>query len=99
MPPQFGEHFKICTYKQYTKYDFKVIPILEPEFVADETVKAILMNKPVLILPAWCNLLITLKSLIKSDPYIKLAQTFGLGCSMDQFEGRVSPSKEIENVK
>jgi len=77
----------------------KVIPILEPDFVADETVKAILMNKPVLILPAWCNLLITLKSLIKSDPYIKLAQTFGLGCSMDQFEGRVNPSKDIENIK
>merc|ERR1711997_802308 len=77
----------------------KVVPILEPEFVAEETVKAILMNKPVLILPGWCMLLITLKSLLKTDPYIRLAQTFGFNCSMDQFEGRASPSKEIENIK
>jgi len=76
----------------------KVIPILEPEFVAEETVKAILMNTPVLILPGWCALLITLKSVIKTYPYILLAQTFGANCSMDQFKGRTD-NKPIENIK
>ena len=66
----------------------KVVPILEPEFVADETVKGILMNKSVVILPRWCTILIVLKSVIQTDPFIKLAQTFGFNCSMDQFAGR-----------
>jgi len=74
----------------------KVVPILEPEFVAEETVKAILMNKPVLILPWWCTILVTLKTVLQTDPYIKLAQTFGFNCSMDQFEGR---GNKIENIK
>jgi len=74
----------------------KVVPILEPEFVAEETVKAILMNKPVLILPWWCTILVTLKSVLQTDPYIKLAQTFGFNCSMDQFSGR---QNKIENIK
>merc|ERR1719158_1404152 len=40
----------------------KVIPILEPEYVAEEIVKAILMNKPMLLLPWWSSILVTLKS-------------------------------------
>ena len=76
----------------------QVIPILEPEYVADETVKAILMNTPVLILPAWCSILVTLKSVIQTNPYIKLAQTFGFNCSMDQFKGRTN-NNAIENIK
>jgi len=74
----------------------KVVPILEPEYVAEETVKAILMNKPVLILPWWCTILVTLKTVLQTDPYIKLAQTFGFNCSMDQFSGR---QNKIENIK
>jgi len=76
----------------------KVVPILEPEYVAEETVKAILMNKPVLILPWWCTILVTLKTVLQTDPYIKLAQTFGFNCSMDQFSGRANNNK-IENIK
>lgn len=76
----------------------KVIPILEPEYVADETVKAILMNTPVLILPGWCSILVTLKSVLQTNPYIKLAQTFGFNCSMDQFKGRTN-NNAIENIK
>jgi len=76
----------------------KVVPILEPEYVAEETVKAILMNKPVLILPWWCTILVTLKTVLQTDPYIKLAQTFGFNCSMDQFSGRNNNNK-IENIK
>merc|ERR1712135_148558 len=74
----------------------KVVPILEPEYVAEETVKAILMNKPVLILPWWCTILVTLKTVLQTDPCIKLAQTFGFNCSMDQFSGR---QNKIENIK
>jgi all-trans-retinol dehydrogenase (NAD+) len=71
----------------------KVIPILEPEFVAEEAVKAILMDKPVLILPGWCSALIVLKSLVKTEPFNKLGQIFGFNCSMDQFKGRPSNDK------
>ena len=71
----------------------KVIPILDPEFVADETVKGILMNKPEVILPAWCSILIMLKSVIHTVPSFKLGQTFGFNCSMDQFAGRTKVLK------
>ena len=85
--------------KDMNSYFFlQVIPILEPEYVADETVKAILMNKPVLILPGWCSILITLKSVLQTVPYIKIAQTFGANCSMDQFQGRAK-NNAIENIK
>jgi len=76
----------------------KLIPILEPEYVADETVKAILTNKPVLIVPGWCSMLVTLKSVLQTDPYIKLSQTFGFNCSMDQFSGR-KETEAIESIK
>ena len=89
----YYEKFKISNI-----FDFQVVPILEPEYVAEETVKAILMNKPVLILPWWCTILVTLKTVLQTDPYIKLAQTFGFNCSMDQFSGRNNNNK-IENIK
>lgn len=73
----------------------KIIPILEPEFVAEETVKAILMNKSVLILPEWCSALIILKSLVKTEPFNQLGQIFGFNCSMDQFKGRANDDKQI----
>ena len=90
--------FYYVKFKISNIFDFQVVPILEPEYVAEETVKAILMNKPVLILPWWCTILVTLKTVLQTDPYIKLAQTFGFNCSMDQFSGRNNNNK-IENIK
>lgn len=75
-----------------------VVPILEPEFVADETVKGILMNKPEVILPWWCAYLIVLKTVLPTKPFLKLAQTLGFNSSMDQFQGR-KKNNAIENIK
>ena len=39
----------------------KLIPILEPEFVADSVVDATLANKEILLLPWWAMFLLVLK--------------------------------------
>jgi len=67
----------------------KLIPILEPEFVADSVVGATLTNREVLLLPWWSFILIALKAVVPEPAFIRLATAFGFNCSMDQFEGRV----------
>jgi len=66
----------------------KIIPILEPEYVADNVVRAILTNTEVLLLPWWSQYLIVLKTLLPAPAMMKLATAFGFNCSMDQFKGR-----------
>jgi all-trans-retinol dehydrogenase (NAD+) len=66
----------------------RVIPILEPEFVADQTILAIRTNKEVLLLPWWCSFLVTLKTILPSKGFMYLSSVFGFNCSMDQFKGR-----------
>merc|ERR1712179_446439 len=66
----------------------KVVPILEPEYVADRAVAATLTNQEVLLLPWWSMFLISLKALLPSPAFIKLSNAFGLNTSMDEFAGR-----------
>jgi len=66
----------------------KVIPILEPEYVADKIVSATLTNKEMLLLPWWAMFLLLLKAILPSPAFMKLSQAFGFNCSMDQFTGR-----------
>lgn len=66
----------------------KIIPILEPEFVADSVVSAVITNKEVCLLPWWSVFLVALKVVIPSPAMIKIAQAFGFNNSMDQFVGR-----------
>lgn len=66
----------------------KIIPILEPEYVAEEIVHGIRLNKPIVVVPWWCAFLITLKTLLPVKGYMYLSHVFGFNCSMDQFEGR-----------
>jgi len=66
----------------------KIIPILEPEDVADQAVKGIIRNRPYVIVPWWCCFLISLKSMLPFKGYTYLSEIFGFNCSMDQFEGR-----------
>jgi len=66
----------------------KVIPILEPEYVADRAVSGVLTNTEMVLVPGWTFLLIALKAVIPTDGFMKLSQAFGLNCSMDQFTGR-----------
>merc|ERR1712121_70754 len=66
----------------------KIIPILEPEFVADSVVAGVLANKEVLLLPWWSFILICMKAVLPEPGFMKLAQAFGFNCSMDEFTGR-----------
>ena len=79
---------------------FQVIPILEPEFVADETVKAILMNKPMIMLPWWVSSLVMIKNIVHTNPAIKLNKMFGLNCSMDEFvQTRTTDDNQNKKIK
>jgi len=66
----------------------KLIPILEPEFVAERAVAGVLTNQEIVMLPAWVASLCAIKSLVPVSASLRLAQAFGLNCSMDQFKGR-----------
>merc|ERR1712126_435222 len=66
----------------------KIIPILEPEFVADSVVAGVLANKEVVMLPWWAFILVSLKAVLPEPGFMKLAQAFGFNCSMDEFTGR-----------
>lgn len=66
----------------------KIIPILEPEFVADQSVLAIRTNKEIVCLPWWCCFLVTLKTILPTKGSLYLSQVFGLNCAMDEFQGR-----------
>lgn len=66
----------------------KLIPILEPGYVAERAVAAILTNAEVCILPAWTFILIAIKCVLPPPAFMLLSQAFGINCSMDQFTGR-----------
>ena len=66
----------------------KIIPILEPDFVAESAVHGIITNKPEVILPWWSCFLITAKTMLPQTGFMYLSEVFGFNCSMDQFKGR-----------
>jgi len=66
----------------------KIIPILEPEFVAESAVRGIITNKPQVIVPWWCTFLVTLKTMVPHKGFLTLSKVFGMNCSMDDFQGR-----------
>lgn len=66
----------------------KIIPILEPSYVAERAVSGILSNTEMVLVPGWTFMLIALKAVIPTDGFLKLSKAFGLNCSMDQFTGR-----------
>jgi len=66
----------------------KIIPILEPEYVAEKAVSGILTNTEVVMVPGWCCILVAIKAIIPPAGFMRLSQAFGFNCSMDQFEGR-----------
>merc|ERR1712126_543450 len=66
----------------------KLIPILEPEYVADRAGAGCLANREIVLLPWWSMFLLILKNLVPTPAFMKLATAFGFNCSMDQFVGR-----------
>jgi len=66
----------------------KIIPILEPDFVAESAVQGIITNKPEVIVPWWCAFLITAKTMLPLNGFMYLSKVFGFNSSMDDFKGR-----------
>jgi all-trans-retinol dehydrogenase (NAD+) len=64
---------------------------MEPEFVADEIMAAVLTNQEVLIIPKMFYTLITLKTFLPAKAtYHAHSDIFGFTQSMGDFEGRKS---------
>merc|ERR1712110_445506 len=82
----------VCPYYistgMFTGVYSKIIPILEPEYVADKAVAGCLANREIVLLPWWSMFLLILKNLVPTPAFMKLATAFGFNCSMDQFVGR-----------
>ena len=54
----------------------KIIPILDPEFVASSVVDATLSNKEIILLPWWSTYLFMLKVMISIISFVALDHTF-----------------------
>ena len=66
----------------------KIVPILEPDFVAESAVQGIITNKPQVILPWWCSILITGKTVLPLKAFQYFSTVFGFDNTMDHFKGR-----------
>lgn len=66
----------------------KLIPILNPEFVTDEIVDAILLDCYDLVLPRYTRYLVLLKYFLPNWLLVFFGNAMGITCSMDEFVGR-----------
>jgi len=69
----------------------KILPIMEPEFVADEITEGILLRKQEVTLPFYSNMFVFLKFIINIPSYLRTMQISGSNESMDTFIGRNKP--------
>jgi len=73
----------------------KLIPILEPEYVADEMLDAILIRWKELVLPSYSNVFVMLKLLLNFDAQKKLFYITGCHNSLENFQHSKSATVEI----
>ncbi|EDV19359.1 Epidermal retinol dehydrogenase 2 [Trichoplax sp. H2] len=66
----------------------KILPILEPEYVASCIVDAILQNQHILFVPKILSIFIFLKTILPTSAFIVLGKFFGGFTFMDNFQGR-----------
>eukprot|EP00794_Sanderia_malayensis_P011970 gene11970-13207_t len=72
-----------------TKTKFPLLlPIMEPEYVADKIMDTVLCNKEILIVPWILNVAVFLKSILPTSSYVTMSDFFGFTASMDEFVGR-----------
>lgn len=71
-----------------------MIPILRPEYVVDETVKAILVNQEVLYLPRIVYFLYALKGLLPAKTFLWFHRAIGGASTMKTFTGRNPPHEQ-----
>lgn len=69
-----------------------LIPILTPQYVVDETVKAILVNQEVLCLPTIVYLLVMLKTMLPTKSFLWGHWAIGAASTMKTFTGRNGPN-------
>jgi hypothetical protein len=74
-------------------FSFQTVPVLEPNFVADEIVKAILIEQEYLFLPWWLKWILGLKPFITMEAQFALYRAFGAYGSMDEFTGKEKNKK------
>nr|CAH0113315.1 unnamed protein product [Daphnia galeata] len=65
----------------------KILPVLEPETVANETIDAILTEQPICLVPSRLSILLGLKSMLPVKALISTYKAFGLDETMNAFEG------------
>lgn len=65
-----------------------LIPILTPEYVVKETVKAVLVNQEILCLPTIVYFLVAMKPILPTLTFIWLHRAIGAASTMKSFTGR-----------
>jgi len=87
-----SEHIKttlICPYYintgMFAGVRSKVAPILDPEYVANETVVAIRTQKELVILPWWLSIFVNLKYFLPISGHTYMARALGFSNSMENF--------------
>lgn len=66
----------------------KLIPILKPEYVADQIMDAMLLNYHDLVIPGFCRYLVLLKFFAPQWLLLYFGNKLGITTSMDEFVGR-----------
>lgn len=77
-----------------TKYDM-LMSILEPEFVVNRIMDAILSNQEIIMIPRMVYLLNYMKGVIPVHVYYYLSHVFGISTSMDTFKGRAAKQNGV----
>ena len=72
----------------FSGFKSPILPALEPEFVAEEIMAAILTNSEQVVVPKICYTLNTFKSLIPTNSFYKLYEILGGYHLMEDFRGR-----------
>lgn len=65
-----------------------LIPILTPEYVVNETVKAVLVNQEVLCLPSLVYFILAFKSILPPKSFLWSHRAIGAASTMKSFIGR-----------
>lgn len=74
-----------------------LIPILTPEYVVDEAVKAILVNQECLCLPSTVYFLAALKTVVPIKTFLWSHRAIGAANTMKSFTGRRGPVAPPQN--
>lgn len=75
-----------------------LIPILTPEYVVDEAVKAILVNQEMLCLPTIVYYLIMMKSMVPTKTFLWAHRAIGAASTMKTFTGRTGPNSPLNKL-